>query len=219
MGVTLSIVLAVDPVLRARARELSAKEIQSKAIRELIDEMRETMREAPGVGLAAPQIGQSLQLAVIEDRPDYQERVAEERLALLEREPVPFHVIINPRITLRKGTAPARFFENCLSVTGFLGIVPRAMEVHVDALDERGKPVSIDARGWYARILQHEIDHLYGVLCIDRMYPRTLMTQDNYAQFWGGKSVEGVWNELDPEKALPWGEVRGREGGGERGGG
>jgi peptide deformylase len=200
--VTLPIVQSGHPVLRAQARELSAKEIQSKAIRELIEQMRETMREAPGVGLAAPQIGESLQLAVIEDRPDYQERVAEERLATLEREPVPFHVIINPRLTLREGKKVA-FFEGCLSFAGFVGLVPRALEVHVDALDERGQAVSIDARGWYARILQHEIDHLHGALCVDRMYSRTLMTQENYAQFWGNKSVDEIWKAIEPERKLP----------------
>jgi peptide deformylase len=197
--VTLPIVQAGHPALRARARELSAKEIQSKAIRELVEQMRETMREAPGVGLAAPQIGESLQLAVIEDRPDYQERVAEERLAMLEREPVPFQVIINPRLTLRDGKRPA-FFEGCLSVSGFVGVVARALEVHVEALNERGEPIVIDARGWYARILQHEIDHLHGTLCIDRMYSRTLMTQENYAQFWGNKSMEEIWRVIEPER-------------------
>jgi peptide deformylase len=200
--VTLPIVQAGHPALRARARVLTPKEIRSKTIRELIEQMRETMREAPGVGLAAPQIGESLQLAVIEDRPEYQERVADERLEMLEREAVPFHVIINPRMTLREGKKVA-FFEGCLSVSGFVGVVPRALEVHVDALDERGDAISIDARGWYARILQHEIDHLYGTLCIDRMYSRTLMTQENYAQFWGNKTMEEIWKAVDPERKLP----------------
>jgi len=201
--VTLKIVQAGDPVLRARARELSPSEIQSRAIQDLIDQMRETMREAPGVGLAAPQIGESLQLAVIEDRDDYQENVADERLALLEREPVAFHVIINPRIERRQTDPPARFFEGCLSLSGVVGVVPRALDVHVDALDEHGRPISIDAHGWYARILQHEIDHLHGTLCIDRMYPRTLMTQDAYAQFWGNQPIEAIWQALDPERPLP----------------
>jgi peptide deformylase len=201
--VTLKIVQTGDPVLRSHARELSQKEIQSTPIQDLIDRMRETMRGAPGVGLAAPQIGESLQLAVIEDLPDYQERVADERLALLERRPVPFHVIINPRIKLGQGGPAARFFEGCLSVSGLVGVVPRALTVHVDALDQNGKAVSIDARGWYARILQHEIDHLHGVLCIDRMYPRTLMTQENYSEFWGNQPMDKIWQALDPERALP----------------
>jgi len=199
----LQIVQTGDPVLRTRARELLPREIQSQGIQDLIAAMRETMRDAPGVGLAAPQVGESLQLAVIEDRPEYQRNVAEERLALLQREPVPFQVIINPRITRKAGRRLEHFFEGCLSVSGFVGVVPRALEVHVDALDEHGKPVSIDARGWYARILQHEIDHLNGVLCIDRMYPRTLMTQENYAQFWGNRAIDEIWQALDPERPLP----------------
>src|SRR2546430_7427963 len=95
-----TIVQAGDPVLRGRALDLSHDEIRRKTIRQLIEQMRETMRGAPGVGLAAPQIGEPLRLAVIEDRPDYLRNVAPERLAMLQRKPVPFHVIINPRITL-----------------------------------------------------------------------------------------------------------------------
>jgi peptide deformylase len=199
----LKIVQSGHPVLRSRARLLTANEIRSRAIQELIDRMRETMRDAPGVGLAAPQIGEPLQLAVVEDREEYQENVKKERLELLQRRPVPFHVIINPRITLLTGSATVPFFEGCLSVTGMMGLVPRALDVHVDALDERGEPVSIDAHGWHARILQHEIDHLGGVLCIDRMYSRTFMTQENYAQYWGSKSIEEIVNEIEPERALP----------------
>ena len=197
----LKIVQAGHPVLRSRARPLAAKEIRSRAIQELIERMRETMRDAPGVGLAAPQIGEPLQLAVVEDREEYQRNVHEERLDLLERRPVPFQVIINPHITLLSGRAPARFFEGCLSVTGMIGLVPRALDVHVDALDERGQPLSIDAHGWHARILQHEIDHLAGVLCIDRMYTRTMMTQENYGQYWGTKSIEEIWSEIEPERS------------------
>jgi peptide deformylase len=195
----MTIVQAGHPVLRTRAKALELEEIRSKRIQQLIEEMRETMREAPGVGLAAPQIGESLQLAVIEDQADYQRNVSAERLALLDRRPVPFHVLINPKLTLRDD-GPARFFEGCLSVSGVMGVVPRSRSVHVEALNERGVPVSIDARGWYARILQHEIDHLAGVLCIDRMFTRTLMTQDNYAQFWGNQSIEQIWQELEPER-------------------
>jgi peptide deformylase len=195
----MKIVQAGHPVLRQRANPLTPEEIRSKRVQDLIEQMRETMRAAPGVGLAAPQIGESLQLAVVEDQPDYQRNVSPERLALLERSPVPFHVIINPRLTLRND-GHARFFEGCLSVNGIMGVVPRSRSVHVDALDEHGAPVSIDASGWYARILQHEIDHLDGVLCIDRMFTRTLMTQENYAEFWGHQPIERIWAQLEPER-------------------
>jgi peptide deformylase len=168
----LKIVEVGDPVLRREARTLTAEEVRSPAIGALIELMRETMRDAPGVGLAAPQVGESLQLAVIEDRADYQEGIPSEELAARERKPVPFHVIINPRLAVIE-TGPALFYEGCLSVPGFVAQVPRALSVRVEALDHRGEPVVIDARGWYARILQHEIDHLAGGLYIDRMQTRT----------------------------------------------
>src|SRR3954471_21007655 len=147
----LPIVQAGERVLRSPARAVLPEEIRSKFVGELIEQMRETMRHAPGVGLAAPQIGHGLQLAVIEDQAEYQRNVKPERLALLERRPVPFHVIINPRLSLKQN-GTARFFEGCLSVAGLVGLVPRALEVRVEALNEKCEPVSIDARGWYARI-------------------------------------------------------------------
>jgi peptide deformylase len=199
------IVQAGEPVLRNRARLLTANEVRSKLIQELIDRMRETMRDAPGVGLAAPQIGEPLQLAVIEDRAEYQRNVKAERLTLLDRRPVPFHVIVNPKLTVLETGQPS-FFEGCLSIVGFVALVPRAFEVRVDALNERGEPVSIDARGWHARILQHEIDHLQGVLYIDRAYSRTLMTQQSYAEHWGAKSIEEVLKELDAGRTLSRGQ-------------
>ncbi len=174
----LKIVQSGDPVLRARARALTAQEIAGAEVQQLIELMRETMRDAPGVGLAAPQIGLPLQLAVIED-------VAE--VEATERTPVPFHVIINPRLVL--GGEPVDFFEGCLSVDGYQAVVPRARTVHVEACDHRGEPVTIDARGWYARILQHEIDHLNGTLYIDRMRTRTFTTARNAARYLAGVSV------------------------------
>ena len=96
----LKIVQAGEPVLRRAARALRPNEIRSREIRELIQQMKETMYAAPGVGLAAPQIGQSIQLAVIEDRPEYIKDWTQEQLAERERDVVPFQVIINPKITL-----------------------------------------------------------------------------------------------------------------------
>jgi peptide deformylase len=189
--VILPIVQAGDPVLRVPARPLSLDEIQSTAIQQLIADMRETMRSAPGVGLAAPQVGLPLQLAVIEDAPEYQANATPAELAERERQAVPFHVIINPAITLEPGT-PVEFFEGCLSVDGWMALVPRAVAVRVDALDENGRDVRLVARGWHARILQHEIDHLHGTLCIDRMDSRTLSSHANYSKLWRGLSVAEV---------------------------
>lgn len=164
----LEIVQVGDPVLRALARPVTPEELASPALLRLIDDMRETMRDAPGVGLAAPQVGIGLKLAVIEDPAS----VSAEDRASREREPVPFHVIINPELTVEE-SEPARFYEGCLSLSGFAAEVARARAVRVDALDEHGRPITIRARGWYARILQHEIDHLNGTLYIDRMDTRT----------------------------------------------
>jgi peptide deformylase len=168
----LKIVEVGDPVLRATARTLTPDEVRSPAVVALIELMRATMRDAPGVGLAAPQIGESLQLAVIEDCAEYQDGISADDLAIRGRAPVPFHVIVNPRLTIVE-PGPALFYEGCLSVPDFVGQVPRAAAVRVDALDHRGEPVSIQAGGWYARILQHEIDHLRGTLYIDRMDTRS----------------------------------------------
>jgi peptide deformylase len=177
---SLPIVEVGAPVLRQVGRTLTPAELKSATIVKLIEQMRETMRAAPGVGLAAPQIGESLQLAVIEDRAEYQEAVAPEDLAARGRGPVAFHVIANPRLTLLEA-GPALFVEGCLSVSGFLATVPRALAVRVEALDHHGEAVTIEARGWYARILQHEIDHLQGTLYIDRMESRTFSTVRQHA--------------------------------------
>jgi peptide deformylase len=172
------IVQTGDPVLRQQSRLLTREEIASLRIQELIELMRETMREAPGVGLAAPQIGESIQLAVIEDRAEYLADLTEEQLAKSQRSPVPFQVIINPKLTFLDNES-IEFFEGCLSVEGFSAAVDRALNVRVECLNERGEEVTIDAHGWYARILQHEIDHLNGTLYIDRMKTRTFTTLEN----------------------------------------
>ena len=181
----LKIVQTGEPVLREAARPLTTAEIASTEIQQLIELMRETMRDAPGVGLAAPQIGLPLQLAVIED-------VAE--IEATERAPVPFHVIANPRLTL--GTEMVDFFEGCLSVEGFQAVVPRARTVQVEALDHRGEPVTINASGWYARILQHEIDHLGGTLYIDRMRSRTFSSARNAARHAAGIPIPELLAKL-----------------------
>jgi peptide deformylase len=190
----LKIVQAGEAALRTRARELSREEIQSPEIRQLIDWMRETMRDAPGVGLAAPQVGLPLQLAVIEDPEESHRAIAPERLAERGRRPVPFHVIINPVLTLDGQTA--EFFEGCLSVAGFSALVPRALRARVECLDDKGKPTRIAADGWYARILQHEIDHLHGTLYLDRMHSRSFMTVDHLTRHWNDLPIAEVKSRL-----------------------
>ncbi|MET0405831.1 MAG: peptide deformylase [Cystobacter sp.] len=191
----LKIVQAGEPVLRQRARDLTPGEMTSPEIRQLISLMRGTMRDAPGVGLAAPQVGVDVRLVVIEDRAEYMAGLPSVELAAREREPVDFHVLINPRLTVEDAT-PVEFQEGCLSVGGFLALVRRARGVRVDAFDENGQPFSRSARGWYARILQHEVDHLDGTLYIDRMEPRSFSTVDNHRRHWGMRQVAEIRQAL-----------------------
>ncbi len=192
MSINLKIVQAGHPGLRQVSRTLSRDEIRSQSTQELIALMADTMRDAPGVGLAAPQVGLPIQLAVIEDRPG---GLSEEQLAEHERAPVDFHVIINPLLT-PLGDESVEFFEGCLSVAGFGGLVRRWKSVRVECLNERAEPITIEAHGWYARILQHEIDHLNGNLYIDRMEPRSFMTTDNLNRSWGHKTIAEVRKDL-----------------------
>jgi peptide deformylase len=143
------------PVLRKKARKITdfGPELQS-----LIDDMVETMREAPGVGLAAPQVGVPLQLIVIE----YSEKAEES-----EEEPPKLYTIVNPEI-IRASNDQEVGTEGCLSIPGFVGDVERPLAITLKGVNRRGKPVRIKAEGWLARIFQHEVDHLNGVLFIDR---------------------------------------------------
>ena len=180
----LKLVQVGETVLRTAAREITRDELNGSYMQELIEYMHETLRDAPGVGLAAPQVGEGIQLAIIEDLPEYSRNLTPEHIADRERRPVPFHVIANPTLTL-VGEPDVEFFEGCLSLTGYTALVPRYRSVRVDCLNEHGEPKTIHASGWYARILQHEIDHLHGVVCCDRMDPRTLSTVENREHFPG----------------------------------
>jgi peptide deformylase len=203
--VRLKIVQAGEEVLRQRARALTRDEVLSPGIQQLIEHMRDTMRDAPGVGLAAPQVGESLQLAVIEDRAEYQREFTPEQLAERGRKPIPFHVLVNPKLTIddyrnekddNTGNISNTFFEGCLSVSGYTALVNRSNAVTVECLNEHGEAVTIRASGWYARILQHEIDHLNGILYVDRMQPRTLTTLENARRIWKDTPVTEVQARL-----------------------
>jgi peptide deformylase len=195
----LKILQVGEPVLRSPARPLTHDEITTDEIQRLITDMRETMHDAPGVGLAAPQVGVPLQLAVIEDREDYLKAISPAELEEKERAPVPFHVIINPKIEL-VGDASIQFFEGCLSLSGFSALVPRSRQVRVTYLNERAQEKSILAAGWYARILQHEIDHLRGTLYIDKMLPRTFSSFENLTRYWKSKPISEVLGDLNVDR-------------------
>jgi len=192
----LKIVQAGEPVLRQTARALSADEIKMPAMRDLLVHMRETMRDAPGVGLAAPQVGLGIQLAVIEDRAEYLAGVKPEALAERERAPVEYFALFNPKI-VSYSDETVDFFEGCLSVAGFSALVPRSRRVTVEYLDEQAEPRRIEASGWFARILQHEIDHLDGRLYIDRMETRTFSTLENIGRYWKDLSIAEVRDKLE----------------------
>jgi peptide deformylase len=194
--VRLKIVQVGDPVLRRRARPLIQEEIVLPETQQLIGWMRETMRDAPGVGLAAPQVNLGVQLAVIEDRSEYSRDIPADRLAERERQPVPFQVLINPRI-VEQSEEQVEFFEGCLSLAGYSALVKRSRRVIVEYLDESGQPRRMEAQGWYARILQHEIDHLYGRLYIDRMDPRSFMSIENLTRHWKDRPIADVRQALD----------------------
>ena len=179
----LKIVNVGEPSLRAASKQLSKEQILSPSIQNLIEYMRETLRDAPGVGLAAPQVGESLQLAVIEDKLEYHKLLTETELKERGRSTVPFHVIVNPVLELVTESS-GTFFEGCLSLPGFTALVPRAKQVRVRCLDHQGEPKVIETSGWYARILQHEVDHLNATLHIDRMLAHSFSTLDNYTRHW-----------------------------------
>jgi len=98
-----------------------------------------------------------------------------------------------------EGWEPVEHFEGCLSVTGYQAIVPRARRVRVECWNEKAEAITIDAHGWYARILQHEIDHLHGTLYVDRMKSRSLTSQDNFVRHWQNRPAHEFWQALGDE--------------------
>lgn len=172
------IVKAGDPVLHEPAQEVPPEEIESERIQKIIDDMIKVMRKAPGVGLAAPQIGIPLKIIVLEDTKEYISYAPKNEIKAQDRRPFDLLVIINPKLQ-KKGNKTALFFEGCLSVDGFRAVVERYLEVEVTGLSKDGKPIKVEASGWQARILQHECDHLAGTLYVDKMVPRTFRTVEN----------------------------------------
>jgi peptide deformylase len=146
------------PVLRQAARPLTKSEIRSAEIQKLVDDMRETMYDYEGVGVAAPQVHVGLRLAVLEVQ------ASDERA----HEAVPFTVLVNPVVT-PLGEEKATSYEGCLSVPDLRGPVPRHERVRLEALDRQARPFSLEASGFHARVIQHECDHLDGNVYLDRM--------------------------------------------------
>jgi peptide deformylase len=185
------IVQAGDLVLRNPARPVPREKLGTPELQSLVDEMVATMRTAPGVGLAAPQIGVGWQLIVVEDDDQRMSSISEEDRRSRERTPLPLTAIVNPELRFL-GQAEAIFFEGCLSVSGWTALVSRALEVEVTGFTPAGDPLKLQARGWPARILQHEIDHLRGTLYVDRMFSRSFTQADLARRLWGDKPIAEV---------------------------
>ncbi|MEU9141943.1 peptide deformylase [Streptomyces sp. NPDC048404] len=180
----LPIVAAGDPVLR-RGTEPFDGQLDPALLARFVAALRATMHAAPGVGLAAPQVGVPLRIAVIEDPAP----VSDEVRLVRGREPQPFRVLVNPSY---EGIGPGRvaFFEGCLSVPGWQAVVARHTEVRLTALDEHGRAVDEVFGGWPARIVQHETDHLDGMLYLDRAELRSLSSNQAAAELWSQPTPE-----------------------------
>jgi len=162
------------PVLREKARPLTPSFLAKPATQTLIDNMIETMYEYHGVGLAAPQVHESLLLAVIESQG--------------ERGQMPLTVIVNPVVTILDDSPEADMevdWEGCLSIPDLRGRVPRYRKLKIEALDRRGSKMKFVAEGFFARVIQHEYDHLMGHVYLDRMSDfQTLTHLDEMQRYW-----------------------------------
>jgi peptide deformylase len=150
------IVTIPDPVLRRKARKVTEVDAD---VRKLINEMVESMREAPGVGLAAPQVGVSSRVIVVEFGDEEDED---------ENAPKKLYALINPEIVEASEDEKVMGIEGCLSIPRLVGEVERFQRITIKGQNRHGKPVKLKAEGWLARIFQHEIDHLDGILYTDR---------------------------------------------------
>ena len=176
------------PVLRARAKAIDPSDIKSARIQQLIEDMFQTMQEYNGVGLAAPQVHHSLRLFVagFPPRPGHEEEDEDDE----EDTNVPLMAIINPEITVI-GEDVVDDWEGCLSIPDIRGRVPRAREIDVKAYDHKGRRITLRARGFTARVIQHETDHLDGVLFFDRMKSlETLTFLDEFGRYWNTRDRE-----------------------------
>ncbi|MBI5411417.1 MAG: peptide deformylase [Nitrospirae bacterium] len=158
-----------NPILRKLAQPVDPAEIKGRAMQQFIDDMFETMVDAEGIGLAAPQISRSEQIIVMECRSE---------------SGFPQTVLINPTIVYY-GPQQVEMWEGCLSVDGLRGKVARPSMVKVRALDRHGSPLELDATGLYAVCIQHEMDHLIGKVFLDRMADLSTLTQlDEFDHYW-----------------------------------
>ena len=169
------------PAIRRSSRPVPIDEINSKDFQKLIDDMVETMRDADGVGIAAPQVHKPKQVIVIEvskDNPRYP-----------QQDTVPLTVIINPQIVIH-GSETDEMWEGCLSVPDLRGRVSRYTTLTLAGINRHGKSVQIEARGFFARVIQHEVDHLKGKVFLDRLANFSTLTHlREYQKYWQENSI------------------------------
>lgn len=177
----LEIIKMGHPTLRQVAEPYPVENIGSPEFKTLVSDMQETMHAANGIGLAAPQVNVRYRIAVIE--------IPETGSRYGDVPAVPFAVYVNPVITVLDETS-AGYWEGCLSVPGMMGYVERPQHIRVDYLDETGKPMSLEARGFAATVFQHEFDHLFGTLYVDRIKDlRQFVYEDQYREFYAEDEV------------------------------
>lgn len=179
-----------DPVLR-RGTERFDGQLDPALLARFVEALRVTMHAAPGVGVAAPQVGVELRIAVIEDPAPVPDEV---RLAR-GRVPQPFRVLVNPSYE-PVGSQRAAYFEGCLSVPGWQAVVARHAQVRLTGEDEQGRALDEVFTGWPARIVQHETDHLDGMLYLDRAELRSLSSNASMAERWTQSTPEEAAKEL-----------------------
>ncbi|WP_284974637.1 peptide deformylase [Arthrobacter sp. efr-133-TYG-104] len=185
-----AIVQAGHPVLRQFAAPYDGQ-LDDSELSALVERMRQVMHAAPGVGLAAPQLGIPLQLAVLED----QFEVDPASAAARHREHLPFFAIINPQYRPLGGETAA-FYEGCLSVAGYQAVVSRHRNVELSYLTPEGVAAEEWFSGWQARIVQHETDHLHGVLYLDRAELRSLSSNSEHSMRWSAPGIDDAKRSL-----------------------
>ena len=170
------------PVLRNVSRELTREEIMSDEIRQLIVDLADTLEEYDGIGLAAPQVHVNVQLCIV--------HVSENNPRYDVKEALPLQVICNPKIT-PIGDGAEEMWEGCLSVPGMRGLVRRPKRIRLEALDGNANPISWELDGLAAVVVQHETDHLFGTLYVDKLVdPKHFSFLEEYQRYWQPKTQE-----------------------------